>query len=48
MKAVALEVSDEELAWRRRTGIDRYDEMWEGVLYMAPAPAYEHPSTNAS
>ncbi len=23
MKAVALEVSDEELAWRRRAGIDR-------------------------
>ena len=42
MKAVILEVSDEELARRRLTGIDRFDEMWEGVLHMAPAPIYEH------
>lgn len=42
MKAVVLRVTDEELAKRRLTGIDRFDEMWEGVLHMAPAPAYEH------
>jgi Uma2 family endonuclease len=42
MKGVVLHVSEEELARRRRSGIDRYDEMWEGVLHMAPAPAYEH------
>lgn len=42
MRAVLLQVSEEELARRRLTGIDRYDEMWEGVLHMAPAPAYEH------
>jgi len=30
------------LARRRQTGVDRYDELWEGVLHMAPAPAYEH------
>ena len=42
MKAVILEVNDEELARRRLTGIDRFDEMWEGVLHMAPAPMYEH------
>jgi len=42
MKAVVLSVTDEELAKRRLTGIDRFDEMWEGVLHMAPAPAYEH------
>lgn len=42
MKALILQVPDEELARRRQTGIDRYDEMWEGVLHMAPAPAYEH------
>ena len=42
MKGVILRVPDEELSRRRRTGIDRYDEMWEGVLHMAPAPAYEH------
>ena len=42
MKALILQVPEEELMRRRQTGIDRYDEMWEGVLHMAPAPAYEH------
>src|SRR5207247_10934467 len=42
MKGLILRVPDEELARRRQTGIDRYDEMWEGVLHMAPAPAFEH------
>jgi Uma2 family endonuclease len=42
MKAVVLQVSEETLARRHQTGVDRYDEMWEGVLHMAPAPAYEH------
>ena len=42
MKAVLLEVSPEELARRKLTGIDRWDEMWKGVLHMAPAPADEH------
>lgn len=42
MKAVVLHVDEADLARRRRTGVDRYDEMWEGVLHMAPAPAYEH------
>ena len=40
MKGLILRVPEEELARRRLTGIDRYDEMWEGVLHMAPA--YEH------
>jgi Uma2 family endonuclease len=42
MKAVVLHVTDEELTERHRRGLDRFDEMWEGVLHMAPAPAYEH------
>ena len=42
MRAVVLRVDEEELARRRCIGIDRFDEMWEGVLHMAPAPAYEH------
>jgi Uma2 family endonuclease len=42
MKAVVLHVPDEELIERHRRGADRFDEMWEGVLHMAPAPAYEH------
>jgi Uma2 family endonuclease len=42
MKAVIAHVSERELAERRRTGLDRWDEMWEGVLHMAPAPNVEH------
>lgn len=36
------EVSAEELARRKRLGLDRWDEMWDGVLHMSPAPSYEH------
>lgn len=42
VKAVMLDVSPEELAHRKLTGVDRWDEMWEGVLHMAPAPNREH------
>lgn len=42
MRAVLLEVTPEELAHRKLTGADRHDEMWEGVLHMAPAPSREH------
>ena len=27
---------------RRKAGIDRLDEVWEGVLHMVPAPSFEH------
>ncbi len=27
---------------RRGSGLDRLDEVWEGVLHMVPAPSYEH------
>ncbi len=27
---------------RRRSGLDRLDEVWEGVLHMVPAPTGEH------
>jgi hypothetical protein len=27
---------------RRETGADRYDEVWEGVLHIAPAPRRRH------
>ena len=40
MKAVILDPA--LLEQRRRLGLDRWDEMWEGVLHMAPAPANEH------
>lgn len=37
MRAVQVHLTAEELARRRATGIDRWDEMWEGVLHMTPA-----------
>jgi Uma2 family endonuclease len=42
VKGEVLHVTDETLAERRRSGIDRFDEMWEGVFHIAPAPMYEH------
>jgi hypothetical protein len=42
MKAVMSEVPADLLAWRKRTGADRWDEMWEGVLHMPPMPNLEH------
>ena len=42
MRAILLEVSPTELARRKRIGADRWDEMWDGVLHMAPAPSLEH------
>jgi Uma2 family endonuclease len=42
VRAVFVEVPQELLDHRRATGIDRYDEMWEGVLHMAPAPRINH------
>lgn len=35
----ALEALQER---RRRSGLDRFDEVWEGVLHMVPAPLGEH------
>jgi Uma2 family endonuclease len=38
-----LPVEVEELLERRRErGADRHDEVWEGVLHMAPAPSHAH------
>ena len=42
MKANLRDVSESDLARRRERGLDRWDEMWEGVLHMGPAPAFEH------
>jgi Uma2 family endonuclease len=42
MRAVVVHVREEELADRRAKGLDRWDEMWEGVLHMTPAPSLEH------
>ena len=32
----------ELLARRRELGIDRWDEVWEGVLHMIPPPSHKH------
>lgn len=37
-----LEVDPALLDERRRLGIDRWDEMWEGVLHMVPPPSDRH------
>src|SRR5262245_51982783 len=42
MSPARFDVTEEELAWRRTTGIDRWDEVWDGVWYMTPAPTFEH------
>jgi Uma2 family endonuclease len=33
---------EEVLEHRRRTGIDRYDEVWDGVVRLMPAPRLRH------
>jgi Uma2 family endonuclease len=30
------------LEHRRRSGLDRFDEVWDGVLHMVPAPSFGH------
>jgi len=42
MKAVISDVPADLLAERKRTGADRWDEMWNGVLHMPPAPVIDH------
>jgi Uma2 family endonuclease len=42
MKAVMADVSEDYLVQRKRTGADRYDEMWDGVLHMPPMPNVFH------
>lgn len=42
MKAVMPYVPPEILAWRKRTGAECRDEMWEGVLHMGLEPNREH------
>lgn len=48
MRAVMPEVPPEILAWRKRTGADMWDEMWEGVLHMAPVPNRHHQDLEGS
>ncbi len=48
MKAVMFSVPPEIVALRKRTGADRWDEMWEGILHMGPAPNLEHQGFRAA
>jgi hypothetical protein len=32
---------------RRRFGLDRFDEIWEGVYHMVPAPSIGHADTES-
>ncbi len=42
MRAVMAEVPADFLQLRRHRGADIWDEMWEGVLHMPPAPNIAH------
>ena len=42
MKAVILDMPAHWLAERKRSGAERFDEMWEGVLHMSPSPNRIH------
>ncbi len=42
MRAVIPEIPPGLLEWRKRTGADRWDEVWDGVLHMPPMPNREH------
>ncbi len=42
MRGVMTEVPEFVLEHRRKTGADRWDEMWDGVLHMTPMPSREH------
>lgn len=42
MKAVIADIPEHYLEDRRRRGIDRWDEMWEGILHMPPMPIRDH------
>ena len=42
MRVVIPEAPQHLLDWRARTGADRWDEMWGGVLHMPPMPNRAH------
>jgi Uma2 family endonuclease len=42
VRAVIVEVDERMLAERQRLGLDRFDEMWEGVLHMVRPPKGRH------
>ncbi len=44
MRAVVLDVPEKWLRERALAGLDRWDEIWEGVLHMTPPPGGPHQS----
>src|ERR1700712_197116 len=42
MQAVTYKVPPELLDERRRTGSDRFDEVWDGVIHTVPTPSIPH------
>ena len=42
MRTVMPDLLSQTLAWRKQTGNDKFDEMWEGVSHMTPAPKRSH------
>ena len=42
MRALLLQPDPEWLEDRRRRGLDHQDEVWDGVLHVAPQPSYHH------
>ena len=44
MKVVMPVAIPELIRFRELTGADRFDEMWEGVLHMAPCQTFHHQS----
>lgn len=48
MKAVMPSLLPDVQAMRKRTGADRWDEMWEGVLHMPPMPNRFHQDLEGS
>jgi Uma2 family endonuclease len=48
MKAVMPSILPDIQAMRKRSGADRWDEMWEGVLHMPPMPNRDHQDLEGS
>lgn len=42
MKVLMLDPPADLFDWRKKTGADRWDEMWEGVLHMPPMSTNPH------
>lgn len=42
MRAIVLDMPPAWLDERRRSGADRWDEVWSGVLHVVPPPGTEH------